>query len=280
MHRAAPVCVLVLASFMLGGVAEKGAPAAPPAPVATTTAPAPAPTVGRTKDVVLPAAAPDDDLPVFSYTQAPEGLPADPDPTSTAVATEAVHPPKRLAVYDKPGGQPRGFLPRSIRGVPVVVPIVERRAGWVAVVLPSVNRRVGWLPERGWTPQPLRDNLVLRRNAHELVWLRDGAERGRWTVAVGSKRTPTPLGRTFVLGRTGTRGAVYAGVDALVLGAVPDDREAVAPGLRDAHTGIHGWTRASAFGRSVSNGCVRMPRAAQETLLRNLAPGTLVTVID
>jgi lipoprotein-anchoring transpeptidase ErfK/SrfK len=54
----------------------------------------------------------------------------------------------------------------------------------------------------------------------------------------------------------------------------------VAPGLRDAHTGIHAWYRPSVFGRSVSNGCIRMPRAAQETLLNHIAPGTTLVVRD
>jgi hypothetical protein len=279
-RRTGPVCVLVLASCVLAGVTETTAPApaAPPAVRVARAEPSPAPT--HTVATIPPAAPAPRDLPVITYRHVPGGFPADPEPFSMAAVTEAVHPPRRLAVYDRPGGRPRAFLPRDIRGVPVTVPIVERRPGWAAVLLPSVNRRIGWLPAKGWTAHALRDHVVVRRGAHSLEWLRDGVRRGKWTVAVGSRRTPTPLGRTFVFGRTGTVGDHYAGVDALVLGAVPDDREAVAPGLRDAHTGIHGWYRSSAFGRSISNGCVRMPRDGQETLLRNLAPGTLVTVVD
>jgi hypothetical protein len=229
---------------------------------------------------VLPAAAPPPDLPVINYRSVPGGFPADPAPESTAAVTEAVHVSHRLALYDAPGGRPRAFLPPSIRGVPITVPIVARRAGWAAVLLPSVNRRIGWLPDRGWTAHPLRDQLLLSRAAHSLTWLRDGRRQASWTVAVGASRTPTPLGRTFVFARTGTDGAVYAGLDALVLGAVPDDRGAVAPGLRDAHTGIHSWYSSSVFGRSVSNGCIRVPRAAQEQLLHHVAAGTTVVIRD
>ncbi|GIE97067.1 hypothetical protein Ari01nite_45320 [Paractinoplanes rishiriensis] len=274
--------VLVLASCLFGGLAEVIDPAVPPASAPALAAPpvsVPAPVV-KPRTVVLRAAAPPKDLPVIKYRYAPGGFPADPDSTSAAPVTEALHPSRRLAVYDKPGGTARAYLPPHIRGVPVIVPIVGRQPGWVAVLLPSVNRRIGWVPARGWTSRPLRDQLVVRRGTHELVWLRDGVRQKAWTVAIGSKRTPTPLGRTFVLGRTGTHGSVYAGLDALVLGAVPDDRESVAPGLRDAHTGIHAWHRASAFGRSVSNGCVRMPPAAQSELLREIAPGSLVVVLD
>lgn len=237
---------------------------APPAPVAAVPVPVAAP---------APAS-----LPKIDYVRVPAGFPADPRAGSTVPITDGLHPARKLAVYDAPGGKPRAFLPRMISGLPVVVPIVSRRPGWVAVLLPSVNRRVGWLPRGGWSPLTLRDQIVVSLTKHRLTWLRDGRRQREWAVAVGSKRTPTPYGRTFVLGRAATRGSTYAGLDALVLAAVPENRGNLPPGLRDAHTGIHGWTRTWAFGRSVSNGCVRMPADAQRTLLRHVGPGTIVHV--
>ncbi|GAA0560304.1 hypothetical protein GCM10010172_49310 [Paractinoplanes ferrugineus] len=243
------------------------APSAPPAPSAAP-------------ETVAPAAAPSGELDVITYTHVPAGLPADPGPASLDPLTEGLHPTRRLVLYDAPGGEPRAYLPPTIRGVTVVVPIVATRPGWSAVLLPSVNRRIGWLPDHGWQARELTDQVVVRRGDRTLTWLRAGVPRKAWSVAIGTARTPTPLGRTFVLGRTGTRGSHYAGLDALVLGAVPDDRDAVAPGLRDAHTGIHAWYRKSVFGHAASNGCVRMPREAQRTLLDNLAAGTPITVVD
>jgi len=272
---------LVAAFGVLAGAAHLARPAAgPPAPAdpspaVTSAAPSPSPTAER----ILAAAAPSAGLPVINYRHVPGGFPADPAPASVERLTEGLHPEQRVAVYDAPGGRPRAYLPPTIRGVTVVVPIVAREPGWAAVLLPSVNRRIGWLPDRGWQARPLRDQVVVRLADRTLTWWRDGAEQKSWTVAIGTSRTPTPLGRTFVLGRTGTHGAVYAGLDALVLGAVPDDRGAVAPGLRDAHTGIHAWYRKSVFGRSVSNGCVRVPKDGQQTLLDHIGPGTPVVVL-
>jgi len=58
-------------------------------------------------------------------------------------------------------------------------------------------------------------------------------------------------------------------VDALVLGAVPEDKDAVAEALENGRTVIQGWCRASAFGHSVTNGgCVRMPAANQTKVAR------------
>ena len=275
------VGLLVLA---LGAVVIAGQVMWPAARAATWVAPHPvvglpsAPSPQPTKLFVRPAPR---NLPVIDYVHVPAGFPADEQPSSVAPLTEGLHPTGDMAVYDAPGGTPRAFLPSQISGVEVTVPIVDRRSDWVAVLLPSVDRRVGWLPgQAGWTVRQLRDQLVLQRGAHVLTWLRAGVLKGTWTVATGAEQTPTPLGRTFVLGRTTTDGPVYAGLDALVLGSVPERREALAPGLRNGHTAIHSWYRASAFGHSVSNGCIRVPQDGQRTLLHEIAAGTLVTVID
>ncbi|MBM2615473.1 L,D-transpeptidase [Actinoplanes sp. LDG1-06] len=229
----------------------------------------------------VPVAAPaPKTLPVMDYWDSPRGFPRDPDPMSTRAVTEGLRPRHRLAVYDTPGGKPRAFLGRSISGMPVTVPIVERRQGWAGVLLPSVNRRVGWVPPGGWETRRLGDQLFVDLSERRLTWLRDGREHGSWEVAVGSRRTPTPQGRTYVMGRTITSGSVYGGLDALVLGAVPDDRDALAASLRDGHTAIHGWRDRSAFGRSISNGCVRMPLKAQQALLDGIPEGSVVHVVE
>jgi hypothetical protein len=269
-----PVGVLALSFFVILGLDRAMAQTPPPAPPAVAQ-------MGSKPAVKVAVARPAaKDLPAITYRQAPDGFPADPGPTDLVPVTEGLHAPERLPLYDAPGGNPRAFLPPDILGVPVTVPIVERQPGWVAVLLPSINRRIAWLPATGWQSRPLRDQVIVRLGRHELTWLHDGVRRDSWTVATGSDRTPTPRGRTFVLGRTETEGSVYGGLDALVLGAVPDDRDAVAPGLRDAHTGIHSWHSASAFGRSVSNGCVRVPKDGQRTLLDHIGPGTPVVVLD
>jgi hypothetical protein len=271
--------LMVLGLFLFAGTGLTRPPRKPGSAPPHAAPSAPPHAARALAETTLPAAAAPADLPVIAYRAAPRGFPADPTPRSTAALTVGLHPTRRLVLYDSPGGKPRAFLSPTIGGVPVIVPRVARRAGWVAVLLPSVNRRIGWLPATGWTPRPLRDQLVLRRRAHELSWLRDGIRRASWTVAVGAAATPTPPGRTFVLGRTTPRGAVYAGLDALALGSVPDHPRSVSPGLRHAHTGIHSWYRNDVFGRDASNGCIRVPRAAQRTLLTNIAPGTSLIVL-
>ncbi|MEU4159205.1 L,D-transpeptidase family protein [Actinoplanes sp. NPDC026670] len=274
MLTAIALVVAILVGIRLAGGSDPD-PADLAQPIVSTATPSASAEPSAT---VPPASKPPADLPVIAYAKGPRGLPADPEPTSVVPITEALRPETRMALYDAPGGKPRAYLPPRISGLPVVVPIVARKTGWAAVLTPSSNRTIGWVPETGWAPEPLRDQIVVNLADRRMTWLREGAEQGRWTVAIGADSTPTPHGRTFVLGRTGTSGAVYAGLDALVLGSVPEEPEKLAASLRNAHTGIHAWTNKSAFGRNVSNGCVRTPAAGMRELLAQLDPGTPVIV--
>jgi lipoprotein-anchoring transpeptidase ErfK/SrfK len=239
----------------------------------------PAPSASPSPAAIAVPAAPAG-LPVLDYfRRPPNGFPADADTASTVPITTALHPSRNLAVYNAPGGKALAYAAPTISGVPTVLPIVGGQQGWREVLLPSVNRRVGWVPPTGWTSAELHDQLVVHLRTHQLVWLRGGQVSHMWTVALGASRTPTPRGRTYVLARTPSHGRVYAGVDILALGAVPDNPDAVAAGLADAHTGIHAWYDPSVFGKNISNGCVRVPKAAQEQLV-GVPAGTEVLVTD
>jgi hypothetical protein len=219
-------------------------------------------------------------LPVIDYGPAPAGFQAEPAPLSTDPLTEGLRPLRRVGAYDAPGGRPRAFLAPDIFGVPLTIPIVDRRAGWVAVLLPSANRRIAWVPPGGWSVVPLRDLLVVARSTHRLTWWRNGAPVRSWRVSLGHSSTPTPLGRTFVLGRSTLSGRVYAGTDVFALGAVPDDPHSVPSGLRGAHIGLHTWYHDGELGQNTTNGCIRLTRSGQRLLLTEIAPGTAVVVVD
>jgi hypothetical protein len=275
-RRVAVLAALAVTLSACGSQPAKHA-AAPPASSPASSASA-APSSPAPVETTPPAATAAAGLPTITYTQAATGFPADPEQTSTTALTEGLQATTKTPVYDAPGGQARAYLTRQISGVDLVMPIVAKRNGWVAVLLPSMNRSIGWLPAGNWTTKPLRDQLVVHRGAFTLTWIRDGTTQQTWTVTVGAAATPTPLGRTFVIGRSSLPSKVYAGLDVLALGAVPDDKNAVASGLADAHTGIHAWYR-NEFGLRKSNGCVRMPPAAQKVLLEQVAPGTGVVVL-
>lgn len=256
-------------------------PASQPSGAVETPGPDPAAAAPPVRvEPVPPAIPPPDTLPLIDYGPAPSGFPPDPAPLSTQPLTEGLRPLRPLGAYDAPGGRPRAFLAPTILGVPVTTPIIQRRAGWVAVLLPSANRRLAWVPTGGWTVVPLRDLLVVARRTHRLTWWRDGVVVRAWKVSLGHPSTPTPLGRTFVLGRSRLKGQVYADTDVLALGAVPDDQEAIPPGLWGAHIGVHTWYHDRELGKNTTNGCIRLTRTGQRQLLAEIAPGTALVVVD
>ncbi|WP_232533927.1 L,D-transpeptidase [Plantactinospora sp. KBS50] len=276
-----PVVAVILVA-LLGGLAAVtlAGPRNDPARWATPpTGGTPAAPTTAAQESIEAAPAPDW-LPVVDYGPAPGGFPADPDPHSTTRLGTGLHPSTRVAAYDAPGGRPRAFLAPTLSGVPLTVPIVQTRAGWAAVLLPSVNRTIAWVPPGGWETVALRDLIVVQRRSHRLIWYRDDAQVRSWPVTLGQATTPTPLGRTFILGRSRLAGKVYADTDVFALGAVPDDPGSVPTSLRGAHTGIHTWYTDAALGRDVSDGCIRLTRSGQRQLLAELIPGTEVVVVD
>ncbi len=275
--------------MLLGGAAYAGwvlTPTAEPAPLArpsgvpvAPTAVVPAPSTAEA-ETVPPAAPAPDGLPEIDYDPAPAGFPGDPDTLDTTPLTRGLHPTRRLAAYDAPGGRPLAFLMPTISGVELTAPIARREAGWTAVLLPSANRKLAWLPPGGFTTVALRDQIVVERVPYRLTWYRDGTAQRSWPVSLGQRGQETPLGRTFILGRTPPPQSVYGGVDIFALGSMPDDPDSVPAGLRGAHIGVHSWYHDGELGRKTTNGCIRLTRSAQRLLLTELRAGTPVVVVD
>src|SRR5690349_25171296 len=119
---AAAAAAVLAAGAAVGFAHDRDAEAAPGEWVLPPSAPAPV--APSTSAAPLAAAKPPADLPVITYADGPRGLPADPEQNSTVAPTEGLHPTKKVALYDAPGGKPRAFLPSSISGLRTVVPIV------------------------------------------------------------------------------------------------------------------------------------------------------------
>jgi hypothetical protein len=239
---------------------------------------APPGTAATPADVPAPPVPPG--LKTVSYTEFETGWPADPDKFKTTGITFGVHPLKPVALYDAVGGKARTMAaPEIARQVDLVMPVVDSRQGWYAVLVPSANRSIAWLPDKDLEKRPLRDHIVVYRSEHRLVWLRDDKPQKEWKVTLGLPQSPTPLGRSYVLGRSKLDGDVYAGVDVLALSSVPDDPNSVPTALRGAHTGIHTWYHDRNLGKNTSDGCIRLTKSGQELLLREIEPGTPVTIL-
>ncbi len=199
--------------------------------------------------------------------------PQDTDPTATTDG-DVVHPRRPLPVYAAPGRRPFAKItPKQMNDT--WLPVIGRKGGWSQVLLPSrPNGGTGWLKtaqlDTRRTPYLVRVHVGSRR----LELLRDGDVVGSWSVAVGAPDTPTPVGRTFVLGSIVDDGQSYSPL-ILPLGSHSDTLDTYGGG--PGTVALHGWPDASVFGQAVSHGCVRVPADALDQLSQ-VPLGTLVII--
>jgi lipoprotein-anchoring transpeptidase ErfK/SrfK len=213
-----------------------------------------------------------------TYTNIP-AAPRDPAPFALTSGL-VVHPLAPLVVYAGPGKPPVAVLPTAELGGPTWVPVVQSSPGWERVLLPSrPNRATGWIytAAAGGAQLDTRRTAYLVRvevSARTLSVYDAGRPLGTWTVAVGAPGTPTPTGRTFLLGLLAPAHPTYSPL-ILPLGFHSGTLESYGGG--PGTVGVHGWPDPSVFGRAVSHGCVRAPAAALHIL--SLVPlGSLVLI--
>lgn len=172
----------------------------------------------------------------------------------------------RLEVSAAPGGDPVRVLDATtILGTPTVVRVLQRVDDWLRVALPG--RPVG---AEGWIRA---DDVELFSGDREvLIDLSDRTltvldRRGaivETPVAVGTDRSPTPVGTFFITDavRLTNAGGPW-GPFAFGLSARSETITEFNGG--DGIIGIHGTSNPGSIGRAASLGCVRVPN---ETILR------------
>lgn len=185
-----------------------------------------------------------------------------------------VHPRRATALYDSPEGEPFAKIGAQQFG-DTWLPVIDEEPGWVQVLLPSKpNGSTGWVSsdavDRAHSPFLVRVHLGSRT----LELFEDGASIGSWTVAVGASGTPTPAGRTFLLGQLTDPDQSFSPV-ILPLGTHSQTLDTYGGG--PGTVAIHGWTDPSVFGQAISHGCIRVPDDAL-SVLRTIPLGTSVLI--
>jgi lipoprotein-anchoring transpeptidase ErfK/SrfK len=169
------------------------------------------------------------------------------------------------------------MLPSTQLGAPTWVPVIASVPGWHQILLPSrPNRATGWVSlDAGAFELGHSDYLVrVETAAHRVTVLRGGHMVARWAVAVGTARTPTPLGRTFMLATLTPAPPTYSRL-VFPLGAHSDVLKTFGGG--PGTIAFHTWPSSEVFGHAVSHGCVRVPARALRLLAR-IPPGSPVIV--
>lgn len=276
------------------GVALTGGRPGPAAstPSATRTA---APTVGRTP---TPAPTPTADgypanTATYDVTTLPQvnvfavipALPVDDDPFTMPTGENAVARGVGAPVWADPAGEPVAYVPREFPYGGTVLPVVEKQAHWVKVLLtgrqavPSAGdpgQVTGWLRMSDVDLSPVLASVVvsISNRTIDIVHADGTHERVATDFAWGTERTPTPMGRTFVMTTRTVPEYAYTRGYPIVYWAVQSptldgfDGADVAPAAFHYHDNRSG---------PVSNGCIRVDPDAI-TQLATLPPGTPVMI--
>lgn len=202
-----------------------------------------------------------------------DGAPVDPSadaPTDGVV----VHPERRTPVHAAPDGVPIARVEPTQFG-DVWFPVIAEQGDWVQILLPSRPLgSTGWVRaadmERATTPYRVEVHL----GSMTMQLLRDESVVGEWTIGIGAPDTPTPAGRTFILGAFTDAAQDFSPV-ILPLGTHSPTLDTFGGG--PGTVAIHTWPTADGFGTAASNGCIRVPQDALEELVE-VPLGTLVMI--
>ena len=202
------------------------------------------------------------------------------DPAPGAVPSgRLVRPNATVPVYAAPGGKPIAALPALQLVSDTAVPIVAEQPGWAQVLLPvRPNGSTGWVhlddPRIVLSRTPYR--IVVERAVFVLTLFAGDRPVGQWNVGVGRPDAVTPAGRTFLLASVRETAEPRFSDIVLPLGfhSATFETYGGGPGV----VGIHGWPTADVFGVPSSDGCIRVPSDALQTISSTAHVGAAVLI--
>ena len=189
-----------------------------------------------------------------------------------------------LRAFRAPGGTALATFKRlNANGVPNVfgvLGVVKGRgckATWYRVQLPMrPNGSIGWIHAYAVWIGRVRTRIEIDVSLRRLTLFRDGRPVLSATTAVGAPATPTPTGRFYVNQRLipiDTRGPFGPG--AIGISAFSN---VLTGWTQGGPVAIHGTNEPWSIGRSVSNGCIRLPNKVLRRLFRIVPAGTPVVI--
>ncbi|MPY81585.1 MAG: murein L,D-transpeptidase, partial [Actinophytocola sp.] len=127
------------------------------------------------------------------------GAPADPDPQARTHG-DIVRPKQVIAIHDRPAGSTIGKVGPDQIGE-TWLPVINQQQGWTQVLLPSKpNGSTGWLRDAHLDHKRTPYLISVHLKSMKLKLFHEGRKTGEWTIGIGKPDTPTPTGRTFLLG--------------------------------------------------------------------------------
>ena len=164
-------------------------------------------------------------------------------------------------------------------GLPAVFLVLEDKGDWLKVRVSSrPNGMTAWIKRSEVATRRVPNHVVVQVGARKATVYHGDRVLMQATVAVGTDRTPTPLGEFFVDGVVDVPndGGAYGAFQISVAG-FSDALKSFGGG--PGQIAMHGTNRPNLLGQAVSNGCVRMNND-DITKMVDLAPtGTPVAIV-
>ena len=187
-----------------------------------------------------------------------------------------------VAVFDSPGAaKPARTLRNPVpEGYPLAFLVEEQRPdGWLRVSLPTrPNGATGWVQAVDLELWEVHGRVLVEVGARRLRYWQGTELVLDVPIAVGTSRTPTPLGRFFVdiIAQPRSPRGPYGPYQVSVTGFSEVLRSF---GGGQGQIALHGTNRPDLLGRDVSNGCVRLRNDAITRLAERVAIGTPVDIV-
>ena len=195
---------------------------------------------------------------------------------------------RTIPVYEEPGGLQISLADGPLysytyRGNRLVLRVAEGSSTdqWVQVYLPvRPNGTRAWVEAKYFNRSVVRHHVLVDLS-DRLVALFEGDELITYTRAiVGKPSTPTPARTGYIVEKLPNHsrqngGAAY-GDWILMLSFFSDTLDSFAGGL--PRVALHGTNVPWRVGQAISNGCIRLPNEAINTIARNAPLGTVVRV--
>lgn len=199
-------------------------------------------------------------------------------PTSFTVA-DATGP--TVDLFSAPGvpygDKPQLFNPTH-EGLPVVFLVLQQQPGWLKVRVSSrPNNLVLWIQSGQVALRTVPNRVVVEVGARRVTVYHGDEVLLQEIVAVGTARTPTPLGEFFVDGIVPLTGNGPYGAGQVSVAGFSDVLRSFGGGV--GQIALHGTNRPDLLGQNVSNGCVRMSNDTISKMMMLAPLGTPVTVV-
>lgn len=208
---------------------------------------------------------------------------ASPSPGVAAERLVAAAKIPLVAVFSSPGGSSapaRVLRNPTWEGYRLSFLVDESRPdGWMKVNVPvRPNGTTGWIQASDVDLAAVRARIEISLSAHRLRYWNGSSMVLDEPVALGTARTPTPVGSFFVdivakpPSARGPFGPYQVSITAFSEVLAHFDG-----GI--GQLAIHGTNRPNLIGQNVSNGCIRMSNAAITVLAEQVAIGTPVDIV-